>query len=165
MLTTRMLMLVYVAVLAIAIAAGWKVFQKAGEAGWKSLIPIYNDYTIACIATRDARLRTTTLVCSTVALVAAITCMGATFEVLKALGDVIFLEELKELTRPTIDIPLTVSLLAAMVGYVAKVIVNYRLAQAFGEDRAFGILLSVARPVAMLALAFDDEIEYVGAMD
>jgi hypothetical protein len=28
----------------VYIIAGWKIFQKAGEAGWKSLIPFYNIY-------------------------------------------------------------------------------------------------------------------------
>jgi uncharacterized membrane protein YhaH (DUF805 family) len=32
----------YLAVLIVAIAATWKIFTKAGQAGWKSLIPIYN---------------------------------------------------------------------------------------------------------------------------
>lgn len=28
----------------IVVIADWKVFSKAGEAGWKSLIPVYRDY-------------------------------------------------------------------------------------------------------------------------
>ncbi len=28
----------------ICIIGGWKVFSKAGEAGWKSIIPLYNTY-------------------------------------------------------------------------------------------------------------------------
>ena len=30
----------------LLIIAHWKMFDKAGEAGWKSLIPIYSDYTL-----------------------------------------------------------------------------------------------------------------------
>lgn len=30
----------------ITIIAGWKIFTKAGEKGWKALIPIYNIYLI-----------------------------------------------------------------------------------------------------------------------
>jgi hypothetical protein len=36
--------------LLILIAAFWKVFEKAGEAGWKSLIPLYNLYVLLRIA-------------------------------------------------------------------------------------------------------------------
>ena len=32
------------------IVAMWKVFEKAGEAGWKSLIPFYNTYIMFQIA-------------------------------------------------------------------------------------------------------------------
>lgn len=34
----------------ITIASMWKLFQKAGEAGWKSIIPIYNFWILAEIA-------------------------------------------------------------------------------------------------------------------
>ena len=39
-----------VIVCVILIIAWWKLFEKAGEAGWKSLIPFYNTYTLVKIA-------------------------------------------------------------------------------------------------------------------
>lgn len=30
----------------ISVVAMWKIFEKAGEAGWKALIPIYRGYTM-----------------------------------------------------------------------------------------------------------------------
>lgn len=35
-----------IVMLVLTIVARWKMFTKAGEAGWKSLIPIYCDYTL-----------------------------------------------------------------------------------------------------------------------
>ena len=32
-------------IIVICIAAAWKVFEKAGEEGWKAIIPLYNLYT------------------------------------------------------------------------------------------------------------------------
>ena len=29
---------------ALLVIARWKMFQKAGEAGWKSIIPVYSTY-------------------------------------------------------------------------------------------------------------------------
>ena len=34
--------IVYIAILVLVIAGFWKTFTKAGEAGWKSIIPIWN---------------------------------------------------------------------------------------------------------------------------
>ena len=31
---------------ALMVIASWKIFEKAGEAGWKSIIPIYNVYIL-----------------------------------------------------------------------------------------------------------------------
>lgn len=43
---------IWLVILVVAIIAYWKVFQKAGEAGWKSLIPIYNAYILLKIVGR-----------------------------------------------------------------------------------------------------------------
>jgi hypothetical protein len=42
----------YVAFIVVYLAAGWVVFTKAGEDGWKSLIPIYNLYVLLKIVGR-----------------------------------------------------------------------------------------------------------------
>jgi hypothetical protein len=34
----------------VTIAAHWKMFEKAGEKGWKSIIPLYNAYILFEIA-------------------------------------------------------------------------------------------------------------------
>lgn len=39
-------MLVCLAVAVYCIVVNWKVFEKAGEDGWKSIIPIYNSYIL-----------------------------------------------------------------------------------------------------------------------
>ena len=39
-------MLVCLAIAVVAIIGMWKVFTKAGKEGWKSLIPVYNLYTL-----------------------------------------------------------------------------------------------------------------------
>lgn len=47
------LWLLYVAVLVLMIVGMWKLFEKAGEAGWKSIVPFYNTYTMFRIAGRN----------------------------------------------------------------------------------------------------------------
>ena len=42
--------LIYIVALIIA---AWKIFEKAGEEGWKSIIPFYNTYTLFRIAGRN----------------------------------------------------------------------------------------------------------------
>lgn len=42
----------YLVIIVVAIVAMWKIFTKAGEAGWKSIIPIYNMYILLKIVGR-----------------------------------------------------------------------------------------------------------------
>lgn len=46
------LMLIYLLVFVVAIAAMWKMFEKAGRPGWAAIIPIYNAYVLIKVAGR-----------------------------------------------------------------------------------------------------------------
>lgn len=46
------LFVVYLLIAVLAIVGMWKVFTKAGEEGWKSIIPIYNLLVLLKIAGR-----------------------------------------------------------------------------------------------------------------
>ena len=35
-------MIIYIAVIVLVIAGGWKMFEKAGKPGWAIIVPIYN---------------------------------------------------------------------------------------------------------------------------
>ena len=45
--------LIYIAIIVAVIAGWWKIFTKAGEAGWKSIIPVYNFIVILKIVGRE----------------------------------------------------------------------------------------------------------------
>ena len=38
----EMIMIIYIAVIVLVIAGGWKMFEKAGKPGWAIIVPIYN---------------------------------------------------------------------------------------------------------------------------
>lgn len=42
--------IIYIVFIAAFIAAMWKIFVKAGQEGWKSIIPIYNSWVLFEIA-------------------------------------------------------------------------------------------------------------------
>ena len=46
--------LIWIALTVLIIAGIWKVFTKAGQPGWASLVPIYNIYILTKIAGRPA---------------------------------------------------------------------------------------------------------------
>ena len=49
---SAILWLLYIAWVVLYLVAGWIVFTKAGQEGWKSLIPIYNWYVLMKIVGR-----------------------------------------------------------------------------------------------------------------
>ena len=48
-----MLLIIYLAILVLAVAGLWKTFEKAGEDGWKAIIPIWNLLIVLKIVGRE----------------------------------------------------------------------------------------------------------------
>jgi hypothetical protein len=36
------IIIIYLAIIALMIASGWKIYEKAGQPGWAAIVPIYN---------------------------------------------------------------------------------------------------------------------------
>lgn len=53
---TFLMILIILACVVLTIIAQWKIFTKAGKEGWKSLIPIYNTYTLLQILNMEPLL-------------------------------------------------------------------------------------------------------------
>ena len=39
---TIAIIIIYVAIIVLMIVSGWKIYEKAGQPGWASIVPIYN---------------------------------------------------------------------------------------------------------------------------
>lgn len=53
---TVLFILAIIACAVLAVVGRWKIFKKAGEEGWKSMIPIYSDYTMFRILSMEPLL-------------------------------------------------------------------------------------------------------------
>ncbi|MDO4284265.1 MAG: DUF5684 domain-containing protein [Eubacteriales bacterium] len=110
----------------LCIIGYWKVFNKAGEPGWKSIIPIYNTYTAYKIAWKGW------MYWVMLALTAVGAWMSAGTGVLAALGG-----------------------LLAFAAMVIGVIFCYKTAKAFGYGVLFTIGLIFFNPIFTIVLGFD----------
>ena len=89
MLKVRRCIIVAVAILVLVIVANWKVFTKAGEKGWKSIVPILNTITLFKIAGVSPLLILWYLL-SFIPVLGAVICLGITiyvyYKLAKAFG-------------------------------------------------------------------------------
>ncbi len=53
LLGSGLFLFLYLAVIALLVVSMWKIFEKAGEEGWKAIVPFYNSYTLFRIAGRN----------------------------------------------------------------------------------------------------------------
>ena len=123
----------------LQVAANWKMFTKAGEAGWKSIIPVYGDYVSYKIAWQTKFFWLTFV-------------LGIAASVVQGFADP---------AGSNTAILAVVSLLRIIAGIIS-ILYSVILAKAFGKGTGFAIGLIFLSPIFMLILGFGDA-QYCGA--
>lgn len=123
----------------LQIIANWKIFTKAGEAGWKSIIPIYGDYVSYKIAWQPAY-----------------------FWLSFILG--IVASCLSGLVNPDGENMIILAIVALIRIILAVISILYcvKLSRAFGRGIGFAIGLIFLQPIFLLILGFGGD-QYYGA--
>lgn len=138
-------MIVALVIAVLIIVATWIVFTKAGEPGWKCLIPIYNVYIEFKIAKNEnfAKYLVITIVSSIISTISG-GCWG--YAVISGSGAVMIVG--------------AIAFLVAIVLWIWTLVIAYGmyadLAQAFGHERAFAWGLLLLNPIFICILAFEN---------
>lgn len=128
--------LISIALMIFIIICNWKLLEKAGEPGWKAIIPFYNLYTISDIA----MTKPTSIVVFIVYMVAY------------ALIPLCLIPYLGML----------VSIIISPLMYAAAGIINFSIPKAYGKDVGMCILSIFFAPIVRAILAFSKTTEYTG---
>ena len=150
-------MIVYFGILAFIIASVWKLFTKAGEAGWKSLIPVYNTYIMYKIAGKKnlfwAQLG--------IGIAVIILCVAFMVSMIVSLAS-LFGGASADASYGVFWISLLLLLVASIASFVVQCIFNVGLAKSFGQETLFAVGLIFVSPIFIAILAFSKNIQYVG---
>lgn len=119
----------------LLVIANWRIFTKAGEAGWKSIIPIYNMYILYKISWKTTMFW---IVIAAFVLCGILSPIGGAASAIGAIF----------------------SIAAMIIG----IIQNYKLAKAFGHGVGFTIGLIIFSPIFFLILGFGSS-KYIGKSD
>lgn len=121
----------------LQIIANWNIFTKAGEAGWKSIIPIYGDYVSYKIAWQTSYF-----------WLSFILGIVASYVASANLNESMFLAVIVTLLR--------------IVLTVINIMYCVKLSRAFGHGIGFAIGLILLQPIFLLILGFWSD-QYYGA--
>jgi len=143
------LLLILFAFWIIALIARWKLFVKAGEAGWKALIPIYNDIVLSKIAGISGWW------------------VGSAFLALIPLVIILVMFELSATSvLSSLFSGMLQLLFYAYIGFV-YIYLHMKLAPKFGMSPVFGVLMAIplwsdmTLPIMYMILGFG-KAEYQG---
>ena len=120
----------------VLVIANWKIFTKAGEAGWKSIIPIYNGYILYKISWKTSVFWITV--------------------VLALIGGI-----LNGIGNPVTSV---IGVILNIVVIVIGIMQSYKLSKAFGHAVGFTVGLVLLPPIFTLILGVGSS-EYIGVQE
>ncbi len=120
----------------LQVIAFWKIFTKAGQPGWKSIIPIYNQYIEFRIAWKIPYMYWVWLACMAAGVI------------------------LSSINGWVAYIGAIASLAATIIGVLATV----KLSKAYGHGIGFAIGMIFLGPIFMMILGFGSS-QYLGPQD
>ena len=131
-------MVIGLAYYVIQVIAGWRIFTKMGEPGWKSLIPVYRKYVVFdnCWEAKWFWVY--------LGLALATGVVGAWAEG----GDAGILAA-------------SVSAMVSVASFLVSALYYHKLSRAFGHDIGFTIGLIFLNPIFLMILAFSQD-QYIG---
>ncbi len=127
----------------LMIVAGWKIFEKAGEKGWKALIPIYNLYIFFKIVKMEKWFFAILIVSFLAGFIPGV--MGVNTSDLSTAISI----------SGNIGFALFISVAASIFAIVVDVIHSIRLSKAFGHGGAFAVGLIFLTVIFALILGFE----------
>lgn len=135
-------LLVCLGLVVMCVIANWKLFEKAGEPGWSALIPFYNSYQMAKIATGDAKI------CWAYVGVSILSTLVSDLPKLISGSD--------EATGGALGV------IISLASLVIEAYVCYMFAKSFGQSTAMCVLSIFFGGIIFIILAFTKSTEYVG---
>ena len=123
----------------LQIIANWNIFTKAGEAGWKSIIPVYSDYISYKIAWQPSY-----------------------FWLVFVLGIITSVANGMAVPNGTNTTILLIVSLIRIILAIISILYCIKLSRAFGHGIGFAIGLIFLQPIFMLILGFGND-PYYGA--
>ena len=116
------------------VVAAWRIFTKAGEAGWKSIIPIYSTYITYKISWKKKNLFWATLAATVLAFVLSPFSIQADGSINYAM--------------------FFIAMLLLLFAFVVNILLVVRKCRAFGHGVGFAIGMLFFEPIFMLILGF-----------
>ena len=121
----------------VAVIAEWRILVKAGEKGWKSLIPFYNLYVSHEIAGMKH--------------------VWFFFEIALWMIELVF-ETLEEMVEFPEEIPLVFGIIIGTITLVMEIYHSILLCKRFGKGRGFTVGVILLPAVFLPILAFDRSV-------
>ena len=141
--------LISFAIAVLLIVAMWKLFTKAGDKGWKAIIPFYNQYTLFKLTWKRKWFWVTLIISVIICVLACILLWDVMVYTMGGAPGV------SEETFMTIVLALTAAIVVLSIPLaIISIVLCFKIAKAYGKGAGFGFGLLFFYPIFLCVLAF-----------
>lgn len=148
-ITSTVSSLISLAISILLIVAMWKLFTKAGDKGWKAIIPFYNQYTLFKLVWKRS-LFWVTLIISIIIVVLA--CILSWDAIVYMSGGAAGVSE-DQFMMVILGLTLAILVLSLPL-FIINIILCFKIAKAYGKGAGWGFGLLFFYPIFLCILAF-----------
>lgn len=145
----------------LTIIAFWKIFQKAGEKGWKAIIPFYNQYTEFKIFWTTKWFWITFIVVASLMMIGSVAVGLAIFTAIDAGIEASILSDASRISALLGAGGALFGILIIMAGGIFCIIIDImlknRISKSFGHGAGFTCGLVFLEPIFIMILAFNKD--------
>ena len=155
------ILLIYVALMVIA---RWRIFTKAGEQGWKALIPFYSGYTLYKVSWESKYYFVQlipTIIVFILVMIVSVTAAVFSIQAVNLRMSSAAVESAVAGFMAVFIVLYVLAIIFAQVAGIASIIQKYNLSKAYGHALAFTIGLVMLEPIFMMILGFGSS-RYIG---
>ncbi|MBQ3139674.1 MAG: hypothetical protein IJB68_09235 [Ruminococcus sp.] len=145
-----LILLASLAMAVVQIIATWKLYEKAGEPGWTSIVPVYYYMQQIKIATGSFKLAWIYLGLTAVYIVGCLVMSFAEFIENSDMADIILIVSV-------IICFITIIPICVIAGYI-----YYMFPKSYGKSQLFCILSIFFPQIMVIIMGFDKSTQYVG---
>lgn len=134
----------------LVIIGTWKILEKAGEQGWKALIPFYNKYTMYKTFWKKKWFWVQFIPAAVLVPIITILFVASIVGFISATNSYSSDAPIMAIISIAIAIFLTIAI--SIYSYVFSIILNVKIAKAFGKSGGFAVGLILLAPVFYMIL-------------
>ncbi len=136
----------------------WHMFEKAGEDGWRCIVPFYNVYIMGEICGKEKLSK----IIIAIELIMMIVLPVVIYEFIRTSNNLFFKDDMTSAVALGITIGALITFIAIVIKKILRTMLDYYIIKSYGAPTGFLLLTFFLPAIAWMILGLSEKYQYRG---